>query len=192
MEMFRAPRKEFLPFGGGEGFMVGFAATADVAVSLDVVGKADSERLVTVLGVARVRGIVGADGGWGVDEAVEKVPNNPNGNLAETAKVPFQIIRIVKLGLATGASRRRGSRCGDARGRGQAGRRRGIRYRWGRERWSQAEILLWEGRLPHLFQVNFLEEGREVGDRDGDGGGPLQQNPPGEVELDVADNEGLP
>jgi hypothetical protein len=142
MEMFRAPREEFLPFGGGEGFMVGFSATVDVAVSFDVVGEADSERLVTVSGVARVRGIMGADGGWGVDEAVKKVPN-PNGNLAETAKVPFQIIWIVKLGLATGASRRRGSRWGDARGRGQAGRQWGIRYNWGRERGSQAEILRW-------------------------------------------------
>ena len=83
--------------------MVGFPATVDVAVSFDVVGKADSERLVTVSGVSRVRGIVGADGGWGVDETVEKVPN-PNGNLAETAKVHFQVIRIVELGWATGAT----------------------------------------------------------------------------------------
>jgi hypothetical protein len=61
--MFRAPpREEFLPFGGGEGAMVGFSATADVAVSFDVVGKADSERLVKVSGVADVRSIVGADG----------------------------------------------------------------------------------------------------------------------------------
>jgi hypothetical protein len=119
-----------------------------------------------------VRGIVGADGGWGVNKTVEKVPN-PNGNLAETAKVHFQVIRIVELGWATGASRHRGSRWGDARGRGQAGRRRGIRNRWGRERGSQAEILRGEGRFPHLFQVDFFEEFREAGDLDWDGGGPL-------------------
>jgi hypothetical protein len=120
VDVFRAPaRDEFLPFGGGgEGVMVGGPPTAGVAVSFYVVGKADSDRLVGVPGVPQVRSIVGADGGWGVDEVVKKVPNT-NGNLAKMAEVPLPIIRIVKLGLAPGASRRR---WWDARGQGQAGR----------------------------------------------------------------------
>jgi len=122
--------------------MVGFAATVDVAVAFDVVGKADSERLVGVSGVAQMRSIVRADGGRVVGEAVEKVPNS-NGNLAKTAKVSHQVIRVVHLGVAAGACWRRRSRRGDPRGWGQTGCRRGRRGRgrWGRERGSQVEIL---------------------------------------------------
>jgi hypothetical protein len=123
--------------------MVGGPPTAGIAVTFYVVEKADSDRLVGVPAVPQLRrSIVGADGGWGVDEAVKKVPNT-NGNLASTAEVPFEIIRIFKLGWARGAIRRRGSRGWDASGRGQAGRRRGTRHRWGRGRGSQTDILRW-------------------------------------------------
>jgi hypothetical protein len=142
VEVFRAPREEFLPFGGGEAAMVGFPPTAGIAVAFYVVGKADSDRLVGVPAVPQVMSIVGADWGWGIAEAVEKVPNT-NGNLAKTAEVSLQIIRIVNLGLASGAIRRRGSMWWDTRGRGQAGRRRGTRHRGVRERGSQTDILRW-------------------------------------------------
>jgi hypothetical protein len=68
--MLGAPRKEFLPFGGGERVVVGVSATADVAMAFDVEGEADSDRLVGVLGIAQMGGIVGADGGRVVGEAV--------------------------------------------------------------------------------------------------------------------------
>jgi hypothetical protein len=73
--MLRTPHEEFLPFGGGEGSMVRDPPTARIAVSFNVIGKADADRLVGVPGVPQVRSIMGADGGWGVDEAVKKVTN---------------------------------------------------------------------------------------------------------------------
>ena len=124
--MLRAPRKELLPFGGGEGVVVGLSATADVAVAFDVVGEADSDRLVGEAGVAQMRGIVGADGGRVVGEAFEEVPNS-NRNLSKAAEVANKVIGVINLGLAAGARGRRRSRRGQPRGWGQAGGRRGRR-----------------------------------------------------------------
>jgi hypothetical protein len=87
---------------------------------------------------------MGADGGWVSTRRSRRSRSNPNGDLAKAAEVPFEMIRVINLGGAPGAIRRRGSRRWDARGRrGQAGRRRGTRHRWGRERGSQTDILRW-------------------------------------------------
>jgi hypothetical protein len=104
MEMLRTPREEeFLPFGGGEGLMVCGPPTACIALAFNKVGKADADRLVGVPGVPQVRSIVGADGGWGVDEAVKKITNT-NWEWAKTAEVRLKIIRIWKRGVGPGAS----------------------------------------------------------------------------------------
>jgi hypothetical protein len=64
--MRHTPREEFLPFFGGEGFMVMCPPTASIiALAFNMVGKAYADRLVGRPGIPQVRSIVGAHGGGG-------------------------------------------------------------------------------------------------------------------------------